>query len=205
MSEVRRFPPGCAPIWGASPPPPRVRKYERLHVYDTKVTRVVILSAALVETFTHFADKRTTFCTGPQSGCWLDHAVVGKPRYHGFLAVQHEQLPITQLLDLTSVAVNVEPKLRAWAGDLRGRFVDVWRLRNFERAEMHCRLVEDVPRRGELHPCPDVAFLVERMIRAEDRDDDRNKPKVGHFARAGQSHAEQAQTRERGCANATPR
>jgi len=202
MSEVRRFPSGCAPVWGATPPPPRVRKYERMHVYDTKVTRVVILSAGLVETFTHYCDKRTTFCTGPQAGCWLDHAVVGKPRYHGFLAVQAEKLPITQLLDLTAVAVSVEPRLRILAGDLRGRFLEVWRLRNFERAEMHCRLVDDVPRRQDLHPCPDVAFLVERMIRAEDRGDDANKQKVGHWARAAQNAAANIQARERGCANA---
>ena len=198
MPSIRRFPSGCAPVWGATPPPPRVRKYDRLHVYDTKIVRVVILSDRLAETWTHYVDKRTTFCTGPHGGCWIDHAAVGKPRYHAFLAVQLPQLPVTQLLDLTSTAVHCEAKLRLLDGDLRGRCLEVWRLRNYERAEMNCRLVEKEPRRTDLHPCPDVAFLVERMIRAEDRADDRNKASRGHWARAMESAKAKIEAREKG-------
>jgi hypothetical protein len=169
MAERVRWQRQAAPIWDAQPPPPRTRKYELLRVVGTAPVEVVILNNQLEETWTHYVDRRTVFCTGPHADCWLNHAEVGRPRYGAWLAVRELRNRKTQLLRLTSVAVSVEPRLRSIRGYLRGQKLQVWRVGGYEGSEMHCRLVDDVVEPAVLLPSPDVRFCVERMLAADDR------------------------------------
>lgn len=169
MSDRVRWQRQTAPIWGAVPPPPRLRKYPLVEVVGTQATELVIISDHLEETWTHFVDGRTVFCSGPEKGCWLDHALCGKPRYGAWLAVLLKKIRVTHLVRLTSVAVAVEPRLRERRGQLRGLALDVWRIGAFKGSEMNAKIGELVPEALLLPPPPDVRFCVERMLEAKDR------------------------------------
>jgi hypothetical protein len=190
MATPVRWTRQCAPVWGEPPPPPKIRKYERLQIYPGKNPPLIIVSASLHELRTHFVDKRTVPCTEGSGKCWLDHTVVGKARYGGWLAVRHPSSPKTVLLCLTPVAVAVEPRLREMVGQLRGLTLHVWRLGDNLRSEMNARLDLGVHRLEDLAPEPDVRFMVERMMAADDRPDKKNREKYGAFSQATGAAAE---------------
>lgn len=169
MSSPRRWTGGATPLWSVTPPPPKVKKYDRLKIATGKGETLVIVSSGLQACLTHFVDKRTVPCTGEQDTCWLDHRDVGKPRYAGWLAVQIPNAGRVYLLSLTPVAVSVEPRLQEKDRVLRGLTIRVWRSGNNERTEMHCKLQLDVPRVVELPVEPDLRYCIERMWAAEDR------------------------------------
>lgn len=190
MSGVRRWTGGPAPLWSCPPPPPRVKKYERLLIGPGPGQSLVIVSSALEETRTHFVDRRTVPCTGDQGQCWLDHAQVGKPRYSGWLAVKFPTIRRVYLLPLTPVAVAKEPRLRDRAFDLAGLTLKVSREGNHDRSEMTAGLLLDVPRVTDLPQCPDVRFCLQRMWAAEDRPADKQRAAEGLIARAHRLHRE---------------
>lgn len=163
MSSPRRWTGGVAPLWSVSPPPPKVKKYERLRILPGPALSVIVVSPRIEETRTHFVDLRTAPCTGADGQCWLDHRVVGNPRYCGWLAVKLSTSSKVWLLSFTPVSVSVEPRLRDAAHDLAGLTLKVWRVGNSERSEMQAKLMLDVPRVENLPECPDVRFCVERM------------------------------------------
>jgi len=175
MSDPRRWTGGVQPLWSVTPPPPRVRKYDRLKIWPGPGETVVIVSNKLDETLTHFVDGRSQPCTHQPGPCIYDHALVGVPRYEGWLAVLTPKNRKVHLLSLTAVAVAVEPRLRDACLDLRGLVLQVWRINESIRGEMHAKLNSDLARVQELPPVPDVRFCVERMWAANDRGDDRNK------------------------------
>jgi hypothetical protein len=187
MSEPRRWHGQAAPIWGATPPPPRVRKYERLRVIACKPLDLFILNEQLEETWTHFVDDRTVFCTGPHEGCWLDHSTTGNARYGAWLAVQPFGSRDAFLLRLTGTAVTIELRLRELKGHLRGQHLQVWRKHGTEKSEMQCRLMPTPQMPDWLHNAIDVRYCVERMVKADDRPDGRNKPKWGHIRAAAEA------------------
>jgi hypothetical protein len=184
MHTPRRWQRQAAPLWDATPPPPRVKKYETLRVTSSTPLDLLIVNDRLEETWTHYVDSRTTFCSGPRSGCWLPHEGTGKPRYGAWLAVQTAKVNVTYLLRLTAVAVTTDDRLRQLAGQLRGMQLRVWRIHNYESAEMHCKLMVDAARIEPKLPSPDVRYCVERMIEADDRPKGANAGKWGS-ARAG--------------------
>jgi len=169
MSAPRRWTGGTAPRWSATPPTPRVKKYERLKIFVAAGETVVVVSSKLEECLTHFVDSRTVPCTGEQGKCWLDHCLVGNPRYAGWLAVKLPTASKVYLLSLTPVAVAIEPRLREPDRDLRGLTLRVWRLGNSERTELHAALKLEVPRVADLPQEPDLRFCLERMWGAKDR------------------------------------
>lgn len=187
MADPARWRRQSAPIWGATPPSPRVRKYPTLRVISRDPVQVVILNDQVEETWTHFADGRTVFCTGPDHGCWLDHVAVGKPRYGAWLAVKLLKTRTTHLLRLTAIAVSVEPRLREFRGRLRGLGLSLWRIGGHEASEMHCRLeLVQHDQAGQLVPAPDVRFCVEHMLEASDRP---NGARTGKWRPLSDAHA----------------
>lgn len=187
MTAPRRWHGQAAPVWTASPPPPRVRKYERLRVIGSTPMDLYILSAQLDQTWTHYTDDRTVFCTGPDTGCVFDHSTTGNARYGAWLAVQPFKTNDTYLLRLTSVAVTIEPRLLTLQGHLRGQHLRVWRKHGHEKSEMQCRLMPTPLAPDFLRPEIDVRFCVERMISADDRADGKNRAKWGHFRAASEA------------------
>lgn len=179
MSDPRRWTGGVAPLWSVTPPPPRVRKYDRLKIWPGPGETVVIVSNRLEETLSHYVDGRSQPCTHAPGPCSYDHALVGAPRYEAWLAVLIGSTRKVNLLCLTGVAIATESRLRQPGFDLRGLTLQVWRITSSIRGEMHARLKMDIPRVEQLPPVPDVRFCVERMWAANDRQDDRNKAKPG--------------------------
>ena len=166
---VHRWKGQSAPIWGAVPPPPRVRKYERLKIVSRTPTTLIILSDQVEETYTHYVDSRTVFCTGPLEGCWVDHKLHGGPRYGAWLCVELPGITRPYLLRLTAVAVSVDARIREEAGRLRGRYLQVWRVHGHEKSEMAVRVLDERVDGDAISPCPDIRFNVERMLSADDR------------------------------------
>jgi hypothetical protein len=184
MSAPRRWTGGPAPQWSATPPPPKVKKFERLKILTGKGETLVIVSNRLEETLTHFVDSRTVPCTGEQGVCWLDHRDVGNGRYAGWLAVKFSNASKVWLVSLTPVAVATEKRLRDPNLDLRGLTIRLSRSGNHERTEMHARLLMDLPRVDvEVDP-PDLRYCVERMWAAEDRPPFKPSAGKGIFGRA---------------------
>lgn len=184
MSGKIRWTGGPAPLWSCTPPPPRVKKYERFKVDPGPGQQLVIVSGHLEETRTHFVDQRTVPCTGDDGTCWVDHRAVGNPRYCGWLAVKLPRVSRVYLLSLTPVAVAIEPRVRDASRDLAGLTLKVWRVGNHDRSEMHAALQLDVPRVAELPPTPDIRFCLERMWAAEDRPVSKARPVAGRMQRA---------------------
>jgi hypothetical protein len=184
MSSPRRWTGGVAPLWSVTPPPPRVKKYERLPILPGPGVSVVIVSSRIEETRTHYVDSRTVPCTGDDDQCWLDHRQVGNPRYCGWLAVALPKFTKVWLLSLTKVTVAVESRLRNEALDLRGLTIKVWRTGNHERSELHAALQLDTPRAEKVPECPDVRFCVERMLAGADRAKTPEGKGLGVFGRA---------------------
>jgi hypothetical protein len=199
MSTPRRWRAQSAHIWDRTPHSPRTIHYERIVPLSRERLHVTILNEQLEETWTHFIDGRTVFCTGtidPVTGqvrdCWLAHQETGRERYGGWLAVLLRGSYKPHLLRLTSVAVSVEARLRQSRGLLRGRHLEVWRLYDSKGAPMHCRLLDQVTDPAELVPPPDVRYQVAHMIAAEDR------PKVAQAGnwKGGQAALAAIQARE---------
>lgn len=184
MDHARKSARGPAPCWGATPPPPRVRKYDRLNVVNSTVLKLIVVSNQLEELNTHFWERRTVACTEGKEPCRYDHQLTGKPRYGAWLAVAHPGLLKTCLLRLTAVAVGVEPRLRDRRIDLRGMYLEVWRVGSHEQTEMHARLLADVPRAERVPPVIDVRFAVERMLEAESRPEGAKNRNTGMMQRA---------------------
>lgn len=158
-----------APTWGVSPPPPKIRKYDRIRIVNSTPVKLVIVSNHLEELNTHFHERRTVPCTEGAGACWLDHQLVGKPRYGAWLAVCYPNSLKTCLLRLTACALAVEARLRDKCLILRGLELEVWRQGNHEKEEMQCRLYVDRPRAEKLPNPIDVRYAVERMLDADDR------------------------------------
>jgi hypothetical protein len=161
-----------------------VRKYERLKVHPGKALDLVILSEQLESLKTHHVDNRTVPCTLDSGKCWLDHALVGKERYGGWLAVKHPLSQTPYLVCLTAVAVAIEPRLKEFKDQLRGLTLKLWRIGNHDRSEMNARLFPELGRATDLQPCPDVRYLVERMMLGDDRHDGANARKYGTMSTA---------------------
>ena len=169
MSGKLRWTGGPAPLWSCPPPPPRVKKYDRLKIGVGPATEVVIVSSRLEETRTHYVDARTVPCTGDVETCWVDHRDHGAPRYSAWLAVKFPKINPVWLLSLTPVAIAIEPRLRQQDLDLAGLTLKVWRIGGHERSEMHALLLVDGQRVPNLPTAPDIRFCLQRMWAAEDR------------------------------------
>jgi hypothetical protein len=161
-----------------------MRKYELLHVPNTKIVAVRIVNSRLEEIGTHFVDRRTVPCTGPDGACQFDHRLVGGPRYGGWLSVVFDGKRKTHLLRLTAVAVATEARLRDPKLDLRGLLLNVWRLEGFERSEMQARLFPVDRKVDDLPPAIDLRQAVERMLGAEDRPPEKPAASRGYFGRS---------------------
>lgn len=169
MPTTRERAYGVKPCWGATPPPPKVRKYERIRIVNSTPVKLVIVSSQLEELHTHYHERRTVPCTEGAGPCWLDHQLVGKSRYGAWLAVCYPGSIKACLLRLTGCALAVEPRLRDKQLNLRGMTLEVWRQGNHEKEEMQARLLVKEPLAEKLSNPIDVRYAVERMLDADDR------------------------------------
>jgi hypothetical protein len=175
---------GPAPLWGATPPPPKVRKYDRIKVVNSTVLRFVLVNPRLEELNTHYTGRTVVCSETSTSRCWLDHREVGNPRYGAWLAVMYPHTLKVCILRLTAVSLAVEPRLRDQSIDLRGLTCEVWRQGSNEHCELHARLLVERERVEKLPGAIDLRFAVERMLEAEDRKARKDKPAKGLFGAA---------------------
>lgn len=166
MTASRPWRDGATPIFNSRPPKPKVRSYDVVRIDYGRIQSFQIISTACLAAETHHHDGRTVPCTGAQGVCWLDHELVGQPRWKAWLAVRGLQDPKPKLLSLTPCAVDFEPRLLDPSFDLRGLTLAVWRVKNHDRGEVRAQIDPTAARLKDLPAAPDLKFLLLRLWEA---------------------------------------
>jgi len=113
--------------------------------------RCLITSADWQGVYTHFHESRTTPCLGDDlacEGCYRRRAKRWKAYVAGIMAGVGRQC----LVELTIGALDSCDELKHSRGNLRGRYIILWRANMARNAPVRCKL-EDF--RGDLHiPAP---------------------------------------------------
>lgn len=170
MVEKLRCPVGLEARWDEHPPPAKVRRLERYVVTPGREHQLVIVSSRIVSVRTHYVDGRTQKCTGEQGQCWLDHAKHGNSRWCGWLAVCRPGTGFVELVSLTKIAADSEPRLRDPREDLRGLTLKLRRKGGLMTGEMSAGIDSEKDRVANLPPAPDLKFCINRMLEAPDKD-----------------------------------